>query len=299
MEGNWDTGSTAWRPKSQQNAKALRSFRDTMDDIRDVLEFRPDAALSVGYIRNAGRKVSVELRKLLLDSAPLVHRVLKGPRFQPLRDRAGLKGDVYENSFTMRIAPGTEGGPNLALVAEHTWSITVHPLHGLRFDSPAKGWVFERLFDAKAQPLTLGTWLNQRLFRVDQRVYSLGDTLKFVANKEAVHVDIDRDEQSRDMERVHFVHTTYPQLVAMLVASYVLERYRTSRTENAELWGQFLGMSGEGVPEYKIILGGEFQAPDIYPPGFRGEFHDTGIPLPESGRVWNPVQIREYATVRP
>ena len=57
--------------------------------------------------------------------------------------------------------------------------------------------VVEPLFDAQAQPLVLGTWLNQRLFRVDQRVYTLGDTLKFVANKEAVHVDIGRDEQSR------------------------------------------------------------------------------------------------------
>ena len=89
-----------------------------------------------------------------------------------------------------------------------------------------------------------------------KRVYSLGDTLKFVANKEAVHVDIDRDDQSRDMERVHFGHTTYPHFVAVLVASYVLERYRASRKESTELWGQFLGMSGEAVPEYKIIGGG-------------------------------------------
>ena len=101
------------------------------------------------------------------------------------------------------------------------------------------------------------------------------------------------------MERVHFGHTTYPQLVAVLVASYMLERYRASRTENAELWGQFLGISGEAVPEYKIICGGEFQGAGIYPPGFRGEFHETGIQLPEAGRVWSPVQIRDHATVRP
>ena len=299
MEGNGDTGSTAWRPKTQQNAKALRSFRDAMDDIRDVLEIRPDTAMSVGFIRNAGRKVSVELRKLLLDGAPLVHRVLNRPRFQRLRDRGGLTGDIYENSFTMRVAPGTDDGPKLADMAEHTWSITVHPLHGLRFDSQTKQWVFEPLFDAQAQPLALGPWLNQRLFRVDQRVYSLGGTLKFVANKEAVHVDIERDEQSRDMEKVHFGHTTYPHLVAVLVASYVLERYRASRKENPELWDQFYSMSGETVPKYKIIGGGAFSAPDIYPPGLPGEFHDTGIQIPEAGRVWNPAQIREHATVYP
>ena len=96
MVWNGDTGSAAWRPKSQQNAKALRSFRDAMEDIRTVLEFRPDAAMSVDFIRNAGRKVSVELRKLLLDGTPLVHRVLERPRFRPLRDRGGLTGDVNE-----------------------------------------------------------------------------------------------------------------------------------------------------------------------------------------------------------
>ena len=299
MEGNRHSETTTWRPKSQQNAKALRSFGDAMDDIRDVLEFRPDVSVSVDYIRNAGRKVSVELRKLLLDGAPLVHRVLQRPRFPPLRDSAGLMGDVYENSFTMRMALGTEDGPSLGNVAERTWGMTVHPLHGLRFDLRSKQWIVEPLFDVAAPPVTLGTWLKQRLFRVDQRVYSLGDTLKFVTNKEAVHVDIGRDEQSKDMERVHFGHTTYPHMVAFLVASYVLERYRASCTENAELWSSFHGMRSEAVPEYKIISGGSFEGPDIFPPGFPGEFHETGIQVPESGRVWEPVQIREHTTVRP
>ena len=297
MDGN--TANTAWRPKPEQNAKALRSFRDSMDDIRDVLEFRPDVSLSVDYIRNGGRRASVELRKLLLDGRPLVHRVLQGPRFQPLRNKAGLTGDVYENSFTMQVAPGTRNAPDFALVAAHTWCITVHPLHGLRFESQAEQWVFEPLFDAQAPPLVLGTWLNQTLFRVDQRVYTLGDTLKFVANKEAVHVDIDRDERTIDMERVHFGHTTYPHLVAFLVAGRLLERYRVSRTETAELWGKFHSMGGEAVPEYKIICGGDFTAANIYPPGFHGEFHETGLQVPEAGRVWNPVRIREHATVSP
>ena len=270
-----------------------------MDDTRAVLEFRPDRTLSVEYIRNAGRKVSVELRKLLLDRAPLLHRVVEGPRFNPLRDRTGLTGDIYENSSTIRVTPGTEEGPQSAIFAEHTWSVAIHPLHGLRFNSPAERWVFGPIFDAQAQPVALDTWLNQRLFQVDRRVYSLRNTLKYVANKEAVHVDLRKDEQSRDMEHVHFGHTTYPQLVAVLVASYLLERYRTSRTESAELWGQFLGMRDTGDPEYKIFSGGEFQATEFYSPGFPDEFHDTGIPLPKPGRVWKPVQIREHAIVCP
>ena len=299
MEGSRQLETTVWRPKSQQNAKALRSFGDTMDDIRDVLEFRSDVSVSVDYIRNAGRRVSVELRKLLLDSAPLVHRVLEKPRFLPLRESVGLMGDVYENSFTMRIALGTEDGPSLGQIAEHTWELTVHPLHGLRFGSRPKHWIVEPLFDEEVPPMTLETWLRQRLFRVDQRVYSLRETLKFVTNKEAVHVDIDRDELSRDMERVHFGYTTYPHMVAFLVASYVLEQYRASRTEHAELWSRFHGMRSAPIPEYKIISGCNFEGPDIFPPGFPEEFHETGILVPEAGKVCEPAQIREHTTVRP
>ena len=75
--------------------------------------------------------------------------------------------------------------------------------------------------------------------------------------------------------------------------------YRTSRTENAELWSCFHGMRSETVPEYKIISGGNIEGPDIFPPGFPGEFHETGIQVPEAGRVWEPVQIREHTTVSP
>ena len=56
-------------------------------------------------------------------------------------------------------------------------------------------------------------------------------TLKFVSNKEGAHVDIEKDTEVKDMERVHFGHVTYPHLVAMLVASYLLHQYRTAFRE--------------------------------------------------------------------
>lgn len=299
MEQSKEVDSALWRPKPQQNAKALRSFKDAMSDIRDILEFRPDAALSVDFIRTASRKVSVGLRKLILDAAPLLHRVLERPRFLPLRGRASLTGDIYENFRTLRVAPWTEDGRQRAHFAEHTWGITVHPLHGLQFESSAKRWGSGPLFDVNLQPLPLDTWLNQRLFQVDQREYSLRHTLKYVADKEAVHVDLRRDELSRDMESVHFGHTTYAQLIAVLVASHLLERYRTSRTESTELWGQFHGIDGEAAPDFEIVGGWEFDAADIDPLGFPREFHETGIQIPTPGKVWRPVRLKDHATVRP
>ena len=294
LNGYSGIAPSTWEPKPQQNAKALRLFRDGMDDMNDVLRFPPGAG--VGQLRNAARKVSVELRKLLYDSTPLVHRVLHRPRFHPLWNRGRLTGDVYENVFRMQIAPGTKEGPLPGLVARRTWRITVHPLHGLKFDNEGRRWIIVPLFDTQAQPMALGSWLRQRLFCVDRREYSLHDALKFLSNKEAVHVDIEKDVQAKDMERVHFGHTTYPHLVAIMVTSYMLGQYKTSLDVQEEKWSAFVG-AGSPATEYEVIGGGEFDAVDMSPVGLDGEFHETGIGLPMPGSLWKPVRIEEGTVV--
>ena len=128
----------------------------------------------------------------------------------------------------MQLAPGNKEGSLLGHVARRMWSITIHTLHGLKFDNKEKKWIIVPLFDTQAQPIALETWLRQRLFCVDRRNYTIQDTLKFISNKEAAHTDIKKDVQAKDMEKIHFGHTTYPHLVTILIASYMLEQYRTS-----------------------------------------------------------------------
>ena len=105
---------------------------------------------SVGGMRTVGRKASVELRKLLFDGTPLVHRVLHRPRFHPLFDSKSLAGDIYENQFSLQIAPGTRDGPLPGMVATRTWRVVVHPLHGLKFNRTETKWIFGSLFDTQA-----------------------------------------------------------------------------------------------------------------------------------------------------
>ena len=291
-----DDAAGVWVPKGGLNAKALRLFCEGMDEINTAL-----AALrrgAVGGLRTSGRRVSVELRKLLFDGAPLVHRVLQGPRFHVLPDKESLVGDVYENAFSLRVAPGTRAGPVSGLITSRTWSIRVRPLHGLSFEKKSKKWTFNWLFNGCGERIRLEPWLKQHLFSVDGREYTLLDALKFVANKEAVHVDIDKDVAAKDMERVHFGHTTYPHIVAVMVASYVLNEYRTSCRSAAQRWDSFSAFGELSVADYEAIGGGEFEGADIDPMGFGGEFHETGIPIPEPGKVWKPVQIEEAATVQ-
>ena len=292
-----ETGTaSAWQPKPQQNAKALRLFHEGMDDIHESLRLLQDG--HVGSVGTIGRRVSVELRKLLFDATPLVHRVVHRPRFHALLDKAALTGDVYENETGIQFAPGPFRPPPESWVASHKWRLVVYPLHGLNFDKAGMRWVFGALFDRGVASMALGTWLRQGLFVVEGREYTLLDTLKFVANKEAVHVDVEKDEAVRDMERVHFGHTTYPHLVSVMVASYVLDQFRESYRVQPEAWEAFHGFAGSEVADYEVIGGGEFQGAEIDPMGFGGEMHETGIQIPEPGKEWKPVRISEEATVR-
>lgn len=284
-----------WVPKPQQNATALRLFRDGMEEMHEALW----SGTREGWrMRMAGRTISVQLRKLLLDGAPLVHRVLHRPRFHPLRNKEGLGGDVYGNTRKLSIAPGTRDGraPIRSLAASHTWGIEVYPLRGLRYEGGRQKWHLEPLFDLDGQPLALQTWLRLGLFRVNGREYSLMTTLKHLSNTEGAHVDIDKDPETRDMERVHFGHVTYPHLVAMLVGCYLLEQYKTAVAGDEGRWSAFTSPGGPSPAEYNVIRDGYF-AGEIEPMGFEGEFHETGIPIPTHGERWSPVRFEERVRV--
>ena len=282
-----------WEPKRQQNAKALRLFRDGMDEMHEAL-WAP--GVEAWRTRLASRRASVELRKFLLDGTPLVHRVLQRPRFHPLRNKDNLSGDVYRNDRTISLAPASEDGRVLGPPASRTWTIAVHPLHGLTYDEERKLWRLEAPFDLDAQPMALDAWLRQRLYRVNGRDYSLMTTIRFLSNKEGAHVDLHKDTEAKDMERVHFGHVTYPHIVALLVASYLVHQYRTAFQQNEERWSAFLGGQGHTPSEYKAIREAELKG-EIDPMGYQDEFHETGIPIPTPGMNWKPLQLKDTATV--
>ena len=189
-----------WKPKGQQQANPFRLFNESMYEIMDNLDSL--ATSDLRDVPRTARRLAVELRKLLCDGTPLVHQVLEGTRFHPLHQTESLLGDKYTNNQTIQLALANERREIMGPAASHTWSICVYPLHGLRFDSPSKKWIFQPMFDKSGTPLRLEPWLKQRLFCVDDREYSLRDTLSFLANKEAAHVDTKRDTLHEDMERV-------------------------------------------------------------------------------------------------
>ena len=285
-----------WKPKATQNARSFRLFMESMNVMNEALYFPPQP--QVGHIGRVARTVSIELRKLLFDGSPLIHRVIQRPRLHPLKARGTLTGDVYENSFQLSIAPATSEKVLLGPPATREWSIAVHPLHGLKFQKAKKKWILRPMFDPDAEPVALGKWLRQRLFCVENREYSLLDTMRFLATKEAVHVDIENTTIFRDMERVHFSNTTYYHMVAVLAAAYLLGEYRASQQMNNRAWHKFSGYKSYQASQPASFFGAEFDGADIDPLGLPDMFHETGIHIPNPGETWEAVQVKESAVVR-
>ena len=173
------------------------------------------------------------------------------------------------------------------------WSVSIQssltPLYGTL--------LFYPMFDPTATHRRLDSWLNQRLFCVDQRVYNLRQTLSFLANTEGAHVDTRRDDEAIDMERVHFGRTTYYHLVALLTAMYILEQYSFSRETNQSDWDSFSLTQNQQPTERAGLMVGEFKGAEIDPTGFPNVFHETGIPIPQPGEVWRPVSIEDAVSV--
>ena len=153
------------------------------------------------------------------------------------------------------------------------------------------------MFDDGVVPITIHRWLHQRLFCVDNREYSLFDTLKFIANKEAAHVDTDNDILLEDMERVHFGHTTYYHIVAILTAAYLIDQYKTGQEANRSEWEKFYSYRPYKAPRPDVLKGGELLGAEIDPTGLPNVFQETGIPIPVPGESWNPVRVEESTVV--
>ena len=241
--------------------------------------------------------VSIELRKLLFDSTPLLHRVMQKPRFHPLNDKGSLKGDKHKIESTLSIELANRMGQLVGAAASRKWQLTICPLQGLAFSTNKRKWTAYPMFNDKAVPIPLGKWLRQKLFFVDDRAYSLIDTLRFLANKEGAHVDTVNDVQMRDMERVHFGNTTYYHIVGILTASYVLGQYQASQQANRHEWERFSVGRGHSVESALTFISAEFAGPGIDPIGLPNVAYGTGIQLPSPGEPWNPTEVVESTIV--
>ena len=286
---------TNWHPKASLNARAIRLFIESVNDIGDALRFPSNATLV--HMESAARRVSIELRKLLFDGGPLFHAVLHRPRLHPLFDKSTLMGEVYENERQISIAPGTSQAPDLESVSTHRWKIAVHPLHGLGFDRTRNIWSLHSMFDSSAASVRLDQWLRQRLFCVESREYSLAATLKYLANKEAAHVDTENTILSQDMESVHFGNTCYYHFVAILTSAYLLAQFKHSVQANKTEWQYLLDRRGYTITDRGTFLDAELSGLEIEPIGLPHAFHETGISIPHPG--WTPVHIEESTVVWP
>lgn len=121
--------------------------------------------------------------------------------------------------------------------------------------------------------------------------------MKFIANREAVHVDITNDISLEDMERVHFGYTTYYHIIAIQTASYLSSEYLAGQRANKVAWERFAGYRARD-DKPPIMRGADMTGLEIEPLGVPYSARETGISVPIPGKPWKPVRVEESSIVR-
>ena len=196
--------------------RRLAGQRDrALQVIRDAATLLSIGVQNSDSLTLAADKVAAPVRRLLLESAPL----LRGAQLHPLYDATSLVGGIYKNGhygFRVVASDGSSSGGN--------YEIQVHPLHGLRHVED--NWIMEPLFDLKGKPMKLKRWLRQELLCVDGRSYDLEQVLRFFVNRNSLHNDTKKDakalQEREDMEHVNVRTVYYPALVTLFTATYVV-----------------------------------------------------------------------------
>ena len=153
------------------------------------------------------------------------------------------------------------------------------------------------MFDISAATIKIDRWLHQRLFCADGRVYSISDTLKYLVNKEAAHVDTDQTTVSEDMERVHFGNTCYYHIIAVQTGAYLLSQFQSAILANRTKWQSLLDRRGYTVTEPGTFKEADLVGMEIEPMRMPYTVQETGIPIPSADST--PVNIEESTVVGP
>lgn len=286
MKATWE-----WRPLHSVSDSDMRTFGDTMYDLGRLRLLTSTSSISVRDTRNEARTASVALRKLLFQER-LLHRVVQGPRFHKLVKPSDP--DPFILGMDMRFS--------YLEPAEHLWTthvkdrLEIHSLPGWTHSEVCTWKTSSEIFDrTKVPELNLGRWLNQPLLKIvdgeDQKVFSLGELVTYIANTEGAHtVDYKRGKSrdSRFLEMLGDQDTLiYPHWVVLCVAAYLYNRQQLGLAHQSEAWGPYVEknmVTGLDYPIQKdrdgrvgvtnMTLEGE-----IRNLGFRRPFNPIGVSL--------------------
>ena len=238
-----------WRPNTKSKIAPMLAFDDTMSSV-ECLVRQASGWTGEREIRRDAKMMSVPLRKLI-DRDDLLNRCLDGPRFHALSEphRTDSLFDLRMNkTISYKKSPKDE----FLWTTNTEDQISIRSLlgYGLSGDKDGSWEIYSDIFRIDVEPtLKLRQWLGQPLLKIldddTEKVFSLGDIVKYVANTEGAHTDdyetgqkeLSKAKASKYLEAIGRPYKfSYPHLVTVFVGIYLHNRHMRGIVEHKHEW---------------------------------------------------------------
>jgi len=191
---------------------------------------------------HACQTISIQLRKLLLDKAPLIQRCYGRNTFKfhpivkvPMADKPfhtpsiqTVEGGYLEFRLANQDGtPNPDSIPERVTIAPSSAFVQIYPLPGVSHDAHSNRVILSVPFDLKALPLIpLHRWLAQKVVSICGHDMTLQDILKTIADEEGAHArDFSTDKESKIFIARQFMFRgfSYFHWIVMYTASYLID----------------------------------------------------------------------------
>ena len=190
----------------------------------------------------AARRISVSIRKVLLDSnGAMVRRCILSPNMHPLVLASNSRPVIFPRHYdaqpvTLKSKYGAAQDVQVTVPAfDHI--TTIHPLYGIahvgedafRMCCP---------FDYGAKPLKFSRWMNAKILEINGRQFSASEVLRELSDKEGAHIEHNpaaifpddsipangKSTLHRECDWVHFNELSYLHIFSIYTGLYVVNR---------------------------------------------------------------------------
>ena len=199
----------AWRFRESVNTEHVFEFLLCVVDITDTLTNLKDADKANGALIaiSAARRISIPLRKLLLDgNGHLFKNCFAEPSLHSLtppspNDRPVTFVQKF-NRPTM-VLGFADGKRTTVQIPEYKQSTTIHPLYGVRHES-GQTFIFDMPFNTDARPQKFKAWMNTKVLQIDDVTFTAKDLLREIANNEGAHLGESKKLAMPDASSLNF-----------------------------------------------------------------------------------------------
>ena len=248
LHSEFNKVTDGWQFREKANFEQLFNFLLCVEDIIDTMNEIRDADKDIPGIKmiSSARRISIQLRKLLLDgNGYLFKTCLADPNFHPLKRPSPRDKPInIVQRFNRSTAElGYADGKKRTLeIPEYEQITTVHPLYGVRHDG-GKSFVLKMPFNCDIHPIKFKAWMNTRVLQVDEMIFTAKDLLREVVNKEGAHIEDDKkialpdgsgitmnnvkNERFRAVSAVKFAGLSYAQYFVFCTGLYIASRCKT------------------------------------------------------------------------